>query len=237
MDNLIAKTYKEYFGIELIESEIKELSNKYYLAAKGKYGKLRGFNQALFEEKMKASKAIYFNVDEIAPLIIKSIDLFPDYWKNKKFIEAVSAMNYVLYSRAVKNKNWLICLTDNPDIKLVDPNAFDLIKRSYKIIAMEVVGIVQREFANAFTNIVEQVTEEVKNKAKKRYGKDTWLIVNINANVASEADIKQISYNILKIKNNPFCCIVLTNMGIFTREMRMDTLFPKFKLFSFNLKQ
>lgn len=228
MEDLISKTYKEYFNITLSKSEVKQKSEEMYQAAKKKYKNLRGFNQAMFEEKMISSKALFFSVEGITPLIIQAIDLIPDYWKNKKFIEAVSAMNYVLYSRAVKNRNWLIWLNDNPDIKLVDPDTFDLIKRSYTIIAIEVVGIVQRELNDAFTNIIEQVTEEVKNKSKKRYGKDTWLIVNINTNVASESDIRQISDNILKIENNPFCRIVLTNMGIFTGKMRMDTIFPEF---------
>jgi hypothetical protein len=172
---------------------------------------------------------LLFTFSELGEIIQRKLDEpNSEFYKNKKFIEMVSAMNYLVYAHEVLGKEWYAELRDSPNIKLIDISSTNLTKRSQIVAYIEVL-----QFSELLPldrgKFVQLLTKEVKEKKFiKRYGDYTWLLINIINNEPTGDQLRLLSISIYSMKENPYSRIYLTNIPLFSRVLRMDLLFPKF---------
>lgn len=238
ISNEVKTAFKKWFDREPTMEELDELVTRVEKNTTDSLQKIEGISDAKINYMYKRS-GLFLSYITIIEHLYKSERLFgSDFTEKRESVELMSAVQFCHLIYDLRKIRFSIHLADSPDIILISPDSInDWKKYTGPAILFEVLQIPGDTLIdNSHTKGEFLVNYIKKHKFLKRYGGDTWLLVNVRTHEFIERDFKIASEMLKSDKENPYSRIFITNEPRQNEHiLYLVNLIPIFESYTLNI--
>ncbi len=240
----IRNLFKNYLNLALTEEELNEEQKRIESITPNIYKSLEGYTSDLYQNLINQADGIYLSLDDFLFFLKKyKTRLVEETFSNKKFIELMSGVNFmIIYLELKKTRlNMFIPGVDTdivPDIKLIHTPSVNFRHKDPSGFWFEVVSVLSKEMEKRIERIEETILHRIKKKYAKSYGNNgkCSLILNTTNINLDKIDCEFVYQSLRDDSNNPYLKIYLTDFPFASNITKLYEVYPNTLFANFNTK-